>query len=218
MTRPTLTIASKNYGAWSLRGWLLCRFAGLDFEEVQQDATDPAMRAELLLLSSSFRVPWLHIDGVDIWDTLAIAEELDERFPEAGLIPSDPVQRAHCRSICGEMHAGFANLRSALPMNLRAHYERFPIWSAARTDIARICEIWQKCLEAYGGPYLFGDRPTMADAMYAPVCTRFVTYGVDLNGMLSRYCRTMLDHPIMREWIDAAAAEPISIEELDAEF
>ena len=218
MTKPTLTITSKNYGAWSLRGWLLCKLAGLDFDEVQQDAADPATRAELLLLSSSFRLPWLRIDGSDIWDTMAMAEELNERFPEAGLLPKDPAQRAHCRSICGEMHAGFANLRSALPMNVRARYERFPIWSAARTDIARICEIWQKCLDANGGPYLFGDTPTMADAMYAPVCARFVTYGVELNGILSKYCQTMLGHPAMREWVESADAEPTSIEELDAEF
>ncbi len=218
MTRPTLTIASKNYGSWSLRGWLLCKFAGLDFDEIQQDPSDPATRAELLLLAPSFRVPSLYIDGVVIGDTLAIAEELNERFPAAGLLPSDPRARAHCRTISGEMHSGFANLRSALPMNLRARYERFPVWSAARTDIARICEIWQSCLRSSRGPYLFGDTPTIADAMYAPVCTRFVTYGVDVSEVLSKYCQTMLGHPAMREWIDAAEAEPTSIVELDAEF
>jgi glutathione S-transferase len=218
MTRPTLTIASKNYGAWSLRGWLLCKLAGLDFDEVHQDAEDPATRAELLLLASSFRVPALRIDGADIWDTIALAEELNERFPEAGLLPGDPAKRAHCRSICGEMHSGFANLRSALPMNIRARYEHFPVWSAARTDIARIREIWQECLEASGGPYLFGDHPTMADAMYAPVCTRFVTYGVEMNGILAKYCSTILGMPAMCEWIEAAEGEPNSIEELDAEF
>ncbi len=218
MTRPRLTIASKNYGSWSLRGWLLCKFAGLDFDEIQQDPSDPATRAELLLLAPSFRVPSLYIDGVVIGDTLAIAEELNERFPAAGLLPSDPQARAHCRTISGEMHSGFANLRSALPMNLRARYERFPVWSAARTDIARICEIWQNCLGSSGGPYLFGDTPTIADAMYAPVCTRFVTYGVDVSDVLSKYCQTVLGHPAMREWIDAAEAEPTTIVELDAEF
>ena len=218
MNRPTLTITTKNYGSWSLRGWLLCRFAGLDVDEVQLDPDDPATRAELLLLASSFRVPSLQIDGALLWDTLAIAEDLNERFPEAGLLPTDPVQRAYCRSICGEMHSGFANLRSALPMNLRAHYERFPVWSAARADIARVCEIWQDCLDRSGGPYLFGTQPTMADAMYAPVCTRFVTYGVELNPTLTKYCRTMLAHPAMVEWYAAAEEEPTSIQELDAEF
>lgn len=218
MARPTLTITSKNYGSWSLRGWFLCRLAGLDFDEVQQDAADPATRAELLLLSSSFRVPWLHLDGIDAWDTLAIAELLHERFPEAQLYPADPAARAHCRSVCGEMHAGFANLRSALPMNIRARFGNFPVWSAARGDIDRIVEIWHKCLAASGGPWLFGERPTAADAMYAPVCTRFVTYGIEVDPVLERYCTTVLGHPAMREWIAAAEAEHDAIEELDAEF
>lgn len=218
MARPTLTITSKNYGSWSLRGWLLCRFAGLDFDEISYDAADPAMRAELLLLSSSFRVPWLHLDGIDAWDTLAIAELLHERFPEAQLYPADVPARAHCRSVCGEMHAGFANLRSALPMNIRARFTDFPVWSAARVDIDRIFEIWHKCLAVSGGPWLFGARPTVADAMYAPVCTRFATYGVELDDVLARYCATVLDHPAVREWITAAEAEEDAIEELDAEF
>jgi glutathione S-transferase len=218
MARATLTITSKNYGSWSLRGWLLCKLAGLDFDELQQDAADPATRAELLLLSSSFRVPWLHVDGIDAWDTLAIAELLHERFPDAQLYPSDPAARAHCRSVCGEMHAGFANLRSALPMNIRARFTGFPVWSAARGDIDRIFEIWHKCLAASGGPWLFGERPTVADAMFAPVCTRFVTYGIDLDQVMRRYCTTVLEHPAMREWILAAEAEHDAIEELDAEF
>ena len=218
MATATLTITTKNYGSWSLRGWLLCRFAGLDFVEHQLDPDDPATRAELLLLASSFRVPSLQIGDVLLWDTLAIAEELNERFPGAGLLPADPVDRAYCRSVCGEMHSGFANLRSALPMNLRASYDHFPVWSAARADIARVCEIWDECLERSGGPYLFGRTPTMADAMYAPVCTRFVTYGVELNATLTQYCRTVLAHPAMKEWYAAAAEEPVSIQELDAEF
>ncbi len=218
MARATLTITSKNYGSWSLRGWLLCRFAGLEFDEISHDAADPAMRAELLLLSSSFRVPWLHLDGIDAWDTLAIAELLHERFPEAQLYPTDLAARAHCRSVCGEMHAGFANLRSALPMNIRARFVNFPVWSAARLDIDRIFEIWHKCLAVSGGPWLFGARPSVADAMYAPVCTRFVTYGVELDERLAEYCTTVMDHPAMREWIAAANAEEDTIEELDAEF
>jgi glutathione S-transferase len=125
MDRPKLTIASKNYGAWSLRGWLLCRLAGLDFDEITVSPDDPATRAELLLLSPSFLVPSLTTGKIKVWDTLAIAEYLNELFPEADLLPRDPVARAHCRSISGEMHSGFANLRSALPMNLKAHYPGF---------------------------------------------------------------------------------------------
>lgn len=113
--RPTLTIASKNYGAWSLRGWLLCKLAGLDVDEITLDADDLAMRAELLLLAPSFRVPALHIDGVEIWDTIAIAEELNECFPKARMLPTDPMQRAYCRSICGEVHSGFASRSASKP-------------------------------------------------------------------------------------------------------
>jgi glutathione S-transferase len=218
MARATLTITTKNYGSWSMRGWLLCRFAGLDFDEIQHDATDPAMRAELLLLSSSFRVPWLHLDGVDAWDTLAIAELLHERFPDAGIFPADAAARSHCRSVCGEMHAGFANLRSALPMNIRARFIDFPVWSAARADIDRIREIWHKCLVSRGGPWLFGTRPTAADAMFAPVCTRFATYGIELDPVLSQYLSTVLAHPAVREWVAAAENEADVIEELDVEF
>ena len=159
MSKATLTIASKNYGSWSLRGWLLCKMAGLDFEEQHVGTDDPSTRAELLLLSPSFLVPCLIHDGLKVWDTLAIAEYLHEIKPEAGLLPADQAQRAHCRSICGEMHSGFSNLRSALPMNLKAHFPGFKSWAGARGDIERITAIWRECLEKYGGPYLFGAKP-----------------------------------------------------------
>src|SRR5688500_18934917 len=113
MNRATLTINSKNYGSWSLRGWLLCKMAGIDFVEEALPADDPASRAELLLLSPSFLVPCLVHDDVTVWDTLAIGEYLHEVVPEAGLLPSGRKDRARCRSICGEMHSGFGNLRAA---------------------------------------------------------------------------------------------------------
>jgi glutathione S-transferase len=122
MAEATLTISSKNYSSWSLRGYLLCRMAGLKFREIVMPMDDPSTRAELLLLSPSFLVPRLEHDGAAIWDTLAIAEYLAELSPSSGLLPADRLKRAHCRSIAGEMHSGFYNLRSALPMNLRAHY------------------------------------------------------------------------------------------------
>src|SRR3974390_1281321 len=122
MDKPKLMIASKNYGSWSLRGWLLCKMAGLDFEEEIAPADDPSTRAELLLLSPSFLVPSLTTGAIKVWDTLAIAEYLNELNPEAGMLPSDPVARARCRSISGEMHSGFSNLRSALPMNIKGNY------------------------------------------------------------------------------------------------
>ena len=150
----TLTISSKNYSSWSLRGWLLCRMAGLKFEEVVLSLDDPATRAELLLLSPSFLVPCLTHDGIKIWDTLSIAEYLAEIAPKAELFPKDKASRAHCRSVSGEMHSGFYNLRSALPMNLKAHYPDFKVWTGAQADIDRVTQIWRECLAASKGPYL----------------------------------------------------------------
>jgi glutathione S-transferase len=153
-----------------------------------------------------------------VWDTLAIAEYLNELRPEAHLLPEDRVARAHCRAICGEMHSGFANLRSALPMNLRGFFPGFRIWGRAQADIDRITAIWRECLEVYGGPFLFGARRTMADAMYAPVATRFLTYDVRLDRACAQYCQTIVRIPEMAEWIEAARNEPIGIEELEVEF
>ena len=218
MSKAILTIASKNYGSWSLRGWLLCKMAGLDFEEQHVGTDDPSTRAELLLLSPSFLVPGLTHDGLKVWDTLAIAEYLAELYPAAGMLPLEREARAHCRSISGEIHSGFHNLRSALPMNLKAHFPGFKAWGGARGDIERITAIWQECLDKYKGPYLFGKQPCAADAMYAPVCTRFLTYDVALDPVSAQYCRTIMALPQMQDWIAAAKVEPDELEELDVEF
>jgi glutathione S-transferase len=218
MAGVRLTIASKNYGSWSLRGWLLCKIAGIDFEEDVVSADDPSARAELLLLSPSFLVPSLKNGAVKVWDTLAIAEYLNETKPDAGLLPKDAAARAHCRAISGEMHSGFSNLRSALPMNMKAHYPGFKVWLGAQADIDRVTEIWRECIETYGGPYLFGKSMTLADAMYAPVCSRFTTYNVKLDEVCAAYCKTMMATPFMKEWIDGAKKEPDELEELDVEF
>lgn len=218
MAKATLTISSKNYGSWSLRGWLLCKMAGLDFEEAMVSSNDPSTRAELLLLSPSFLVPALHHDGIKVWDTLAIAEYLNELKPDAGLLPKDQAARAHCRAICGEMHSGFTNLRSALPMHLQAHYPGYKAWAGARGDIERIAAIWRECLHAYKGPFLFGPKPCAADAMYAPVCTRFLTYDVKLDSECAAYCAAIMAMPSMQEWLAAARTEPDDLEELDVEF
>jgi len=218
MAEAILSISSKNYGSWSLRGWLLCKFAGLAFAEKVIPSDDPSIRAELLLLSPSFLVPCLTHDGVKVWDTLAIAEYLHEIRPRAGLLPADRAARAHCRAVSGEMHSGFSNLRSALPMNLKARYPGFKVWAGAQPDIERVIAIWRECLAAYGGPYLFGSKPGMADAMYAPVCTRFITYDLRLDSDCTAYCRTIMSAPFMKEWIAAAQAEPDELEELDVEF
>jgi glutathione S-transferase len=192
--------------------------ASLDFEEKHVGTDDASTRAELLLLSPSFLVPCLVHDGLKVWDTLAIAQYLHEFSPDAGLLPADKAQRAHCRSICGEMHSGFANLRSALPMNLKVHFPGFKSWAGARGDIERVTAIWRECLEKYKGPYLFGEKPCSADAMYAPVCTRFRTYDVALDPVSAQYCSTIMALPLMQEWIAAAKVEPDEIEELDVEF
>jgi glutathione S-transferase len=217
MATAVLTISSKNYSSWSLRGWLLCKMAGLEFEEKSVSSDDPSVRAELLLLSPSFLVPCLEAENVKVWDTLAIAEYLAEVKPAAGLLPDDRAARAHCRAVSGEMHSGFHNLRSALPMNLKAHFPGFSVWTGAQGDVDRVATIWHECLEAYGGPYLFGEL-SLADAMYAPVCARFQTYDVALPKDCAAYCETIMSWPAMTEWIAAAKLEPDELEELDVEF
>jgi len=218
MTDAVLTISSKNYSSWSLRGWLLCRMASLDFAEEVLPSDDPTIRAELLLLSPSFLVPRLVHRGIKVWDTLAIAEFLNELYPDAGLLPKDLATRTHCRAVSGEMHSGFANLRSSLPMNVKAHCPGFKIWAGAQADIDRVMEIWRDCLKRYDGPYLFGTAPTMADAMYAPVCTRFRTYDVKLDRICDDYCETIYALPDVAEWLEAARAEADEVEGLEAEF
>jgi glutathione S-transferase len=217
MTQAQLTISSKTYSAWSLRGWLMCQLAGLEVEEVPV-ANDASNRAELLLLSPSVLVPRLTHEGASVWDTLAIADYLHELYPDKGMLPTDRLARAHCRSISGEIHSGFTNLRSALPMNLKVHHEKFPIFSGARPDIERIETIWQDCLTRYGGPFLFGAEPTIADAMYAPVTTRFTTYAVAVSPASAAYCETIANWTPMAAWIAAAKAEPEEMEELEVEF
>lgn len=218
MTQAHLTLSSKNYSSWSLRGWLLCRLAGLEVEEEIISFDDPSNRAELLLLSPSVRVPRLTHEGASVWDTLAIAEYLHELYPAAGMYPADRIARAHCRAIGGEIHSGFANMRSALPMNLRVRHKKFPIFSGAKPDIERIETIWQECLERYGGPFLFGSQPSVADAMYAPVTCRFLTYAVPMSLTSAAYCETIANWPLMQEWKAEAAEEPAEMLELDVEF
>jgi len=217
MAKVTLTISSRNYSSWSLRGWLLCKMAGLSFETVMLPIDDASSRAELLLLSPSFLVPCLSYEGIEVWDTLAIAEFLQEILPDSGLMPKDRGKRAWCRSVSGEMHSGFANLRAALPMNLKSRHPGFKVWAGAQLDVDRILAIWRGCLDDSGGPFLFGE-PTMADAMYAPVCTRFLTYDVKLDAELKAYRDRILALPAMVEWTKTAQLEPDEVEELDVEF
>jgi glutathione S-transferase len=217
MPRTTITLSSKNYSSWSLRGWLMAKFAGIDFEEAIVAPDNADARAEILLLSPSILVPCLTYEGIKVWDTLAIGEFLNEIAPKSGLLPKDRAKRAHCRSICGEMHSGFVSLRQALPMNIKGRFPQFKIWSKAKADIERIVAIWRECLEAYGGPFLFGEL-SMADAMYAPVISRFRTYDVALDAKTQAYADRIWALPAMVEWREAAMAEAEEIEELEVEF
>ena len=218
MADAVLTISSRNYSSWSLRGWLVCRMTPLDFDTEVLSGRDPSSRAELLHLTPSFLVPRLTHGDIRVWDTMAIASYLNETFPEAHLLPEERVARAWCRSVSGEMHSGFANLRAALPMNLKARHPGFKIWAGATSDIERISTIWRESLAKHGGPWLLGDKPTLADAMYAPVATRFVTYDVALPGDCAAYRDHVTAWPILAEWTEAARDEPDDIEELDMEF
>lgn len=218
MEEAVLFITSRNYSSWSLRGWLLCRMAGLRFRAERVSPDDPRVRAELLMRASSIRHPALVHDGIKIWDTLAIAEYLNETFPAAGLLPEERQARALCRSVSGEMHSGFAALRASLPMNMRARRPGFRLWSGPRADIAAVHAIWADCLARSGGPFLFGARPTVADAMFAPVVSRYQTYGVAVEGASATFAGAVLGWDAVQEWTRAALEEPEEIAELDIEF
>jgi glutathione S-transferase len=213
----TLVISSRNYSSWSLRGWLLLRMSGLRFREVRVGNEDAVARAELLNKTSSTRIPTIEYKGVTVWDTMAIAEFLNELCPAAQMYPTDFATRARCRAVSGEMHAGFAALRSALPVNLHAFRPNFPIWSGVRSDIIRVTEIFRESLTDFGGPFLFGARMSVADAMFAPVCTRFATYDVDLDPVSEAYKDRILALPDMVEWTTEAKKEPELVSELEVE-
>jgi glutathione S-transferase len=218
MSTTTLTLSSKNYSSWSMRGWLMLKMSGLPFEEVMVETDSEHARAELLLLSPSILVPCLNHGKVKVWDTLAIGEYLNEVAPKAGLLPPNPVHRAHCRAVCGEMHSGFSAMRASLPMNIKAQFKGFKVWAKAASDLDRVFEIWTSCLKTYKGPYLFGKKATLADAMFAPVVTRVRTYGVAMDPVCEAYCQQILKMPAVLEWIQAARAEPEDIVELEVEF
>jgi glutathione S-transferase len=217
MSEATLTLSSKNYSSWSMRGWLMAKLAGIEFDEVMVEPSDADARAEILLISPSILVPCLTYRGIKVWDTLAIGEFLNEMIPKASLLPKDQAKRAHCRAICGEMHSGFISLRQALPMNIKAHFPKFKVWSKAQADIERIIAIWRECLNAYAGPFLFGEI-SIADAMYAPVVSRFRTYDVAMDATCRAYADRIWALPAIQEWVEAARGEAEEIEELEVEF
>jgi glutathione S-transferase len=209
----TLVIGNKNYSSWSLRGWLMARIAGIEFEEIviplDLPETQPAIRKH----SPSGRLPVLLHRGLAVWESLAIGEYLNDLKPEVGLWPAAAAARAHARSISCEILAGFAELRTHMPMNIRASYPGKGLTSAVRADIERITGLWRDCRKRFAGAapkddgFLFGGF-SAADAMYAPVVTRLRTYGVTVDSDADAYCKAVLAHPPMKEWIDEAKNEP----------
>jgi glutathione S-transferase len=203
-----LYIGNKNYSSWSLRPWLLMKHAGIPFEEIKlrlsQDP-DSAFKHRLAAIAPSGRVPVLVDEGFAVWDTLAIAEYLAEKYPARQLWPAQPLARARARSLCAEMHAGFAALRNHCGMNIEASLHEVGRKILAeqpevRSDLARIEQMWQQQLREHGGPFLFGAF-TIADAYFAPVCTRIRTYGLPIWSL-----------PAMQEWVSEALAEHDFIE------
>jgi len=213
MSEYTLVIGNKNYSSWSMRPWLVLRQAGADFDEIVIPLRHPDTKAQILAHSPAGKVPILkHGDRV-IWDSLAIFEYLAERFPDKGLWPEDAEVRARARSVSAEMHSGFPALRNHMPMDLRSKHPGKGFGEGVIDDIKRICDLWSDCRVRFGdgGPFLFG-RFSMADAMYAPVVGRFVTYGVNLPPSAKDYVEAVWEHPHVWEWRDAAEKEPWTFE------
>jgi glutathione S-transferase len=212
----TLYIGNKNYSSWSLRPWLAMKQAGLAFDEVVIPLDTPTTKQDILRHSPSGHVPCLKHGDVTVWDSLAIAEYLAELFPQAQLWPADPDARAAARGVAAEMHAGFAALRQNMPMNIRAAFPGQGLSPAVQEDINRITALWRDCRRRFAGhkPLLFGDF-SIADAMYAPVVTRFATYGVVLDEDARDYVRLILELPAMRDWTEAAKQEPWTIPEYE---
>ena len=206
MAALELLIGNKNYSSWSLRAWLPLAHHGIAFRETRLRLFTPAFDATVARVSPAGRVPVLVDDGFAIWDTLAIAEYLAEKYPQHALWPADRNDRARARSICAEMHSGFGNLRNQMPMNVEASLPGLGWSVAVQRDIDRICAIWIECLMRHAKPFLFGDF-TLADAFFAPVCYRFATFEPRLPARVKQYVADMLALPAMQRWTAGARAE-----------
>lgn len=209
----TLVVGNKNYSSWSMRPWLVLKKSGAAFEEIVIPLDRPETRAEIFKHSPSGFVPTLKDDELTIWESLAICEYLAEKLPDASLWPKDPSARAIARSVSNEMHSGFSALRTNMPMNVRGNLPGKGRAPGVQEDINRISAIWRDCRTRFGqnGPYLFGAF-SIADAMYAPVASRFVTYQVDLDADAKAYVNTLWSDPAMAAWVEGARREPWVIE------
>lgn len=208
MPDGTLYIGNRRYSSWSMRGWLAVRLAGLDVEEVVIRFVRPGPTPAVAALSPNGLVPYLEHRGARVWESLAVCDYCAEQAP--ALWPADRIARAYARSIAAEMHAGFRELRQAMWMNLGRDFAGLGRTPGALADIARIEAVWADTRQRFAasGPYLFGADFTAADAMYAPVVTRFLTWQPPLRGGTRDYCDAVRAHPLVAAWYDAAAAEP----------
>jgi glutathione S-transferase len=203
-----IIVGNKKYSSWSLRPWLALRLCDVPFEEQVIALDMPDTDANIRKHSPSGRVPALIDGSLTVWDSIAICEYLNEKFPQAQLWPKDPAQRARARSISAEMHSGFMNLRNDCSMKIVQQYPYKPLKAETQADVDRIVAIWNECL-AKGGPWLFGARPTIADCMYAPVVSRFRTYSIPVTGAAKTYAEHVWSWPILQEWVAAARAETL---------
>ena len=203
-----LVIANKNYSSWSLRAWLLLRVKNIPFEEERIPLDRPDTKERILAHSPAGKVPVLIDDAIVVWDSLAIAEYLAERFPDRGLWPRDTRARARARSVTAEMHSGFAALRSAMPMNCRGSFPGKGFTRESTADIARVVALWEQCRADFGagGEFLFGEF-CVADAFFAPVMSRFTTYAVPLKDTARPYADAVRALPAMQEWMASGRAE-----------
>ncbi|BBK30939.1 glutathione S-transferase [Stella humosa] len=212
MADLTIYIGNKNYSSWSLRGWLMVKASGIEFDEVVIALDEPTTRETIVRHSPSGRVPAIRHGDRVVWDTLAIGEYLAEQVPAAGLWPADQGVRAIARAVSSEMHSGFEAMRAHFPMNMRSTFpDRYPTGDA-QADINRIAAIWRDCRRRFGGAgeFLFGEF-TIADAMFAPVCSRFRTYKIEMDEVGQAYCDAIWNWPAMQEWLQAARKEPMVI-------
>ena len=208
MAALTLVIGNKNYSSWSMRPWVLMKQLGIPFEEKKLRFHSTEWDAEIERWSPSRLVPVLWNGDQTVWDTLAIAEAMHEWFPEKGVWPKDATARAFARSASSEMHSGFRDLRGAMPMNIRSSYPGKGMSPAVQANIDRIEGLWEEARARFGsgGPFLFGAF-SAADAMFAPVTSRFRTYAVKLSPESQRYCDAVLAAPGVRAWVDDAVKE-----------
>lgn len=211
MTSLTLIIGDKYFSSWSLRPWLALKATGVPFEEISISLRQADTTPNILKHSPAGKVPILKHDGLTVWDSLAICEYIAETFPEAQLLPADRSARAVARSINAEMHSSFVPLRTHLSMNMRERITLPEIPADAQANIDRITALWRSIHQQYGtqGPFLFGHF-TIADCMYAPVVSRFITYGVKVDADTQAYMDAIWEYPAMQEWYRAAQVAKIA--------